>query len=208
MRFSDKGLFFYDRFEEQAQKTVEGCHLLLALLREPDPAGLQSHARAIAELEHECDLITHAVVAKLHKTLITPLDRDEIYQLITRQDDVIDLIEAASERFALYEMCGATTEALALANVLLTSTERVHQAMRGFRDLSRPQAMLDTCAEIKRLENEADTLLRHALAGLFRNGRDAIEIMKWKEIYEFLETATDRCEDVANAIEGVVLENS
>jgi len=203
-----KSVSFYDQFENHARKTVEGCGLLLTLMDPADTQSVRDQAVAIADIEHECDQITHAVVAQLRTTLITPLDCNEIYRLITKMDDVMDFVEAASERMALYEMRATTQEAGGLASVLLTCAECVLEAVAAFRNLKQPQRILDKCIEINRLENEADTQLRGALARLFRDEPNPITIMKWKEIYELLETATDRCEDVANIIEGVVLENS
>jgi predicted phosphate transport protein (TIGR00153 family) len=208
MKMSTKNVSFYDHFELHARKTVEGCTLLLALMNTEDATSIRDQASAIADIEHECDRITHAVVAQLRTTLITPLDRNEIYQLISRMDDVMDFVEAASERFALYDIYEPTVEAAKLAAVLLACAEHVLEAVTAVRNIKHPQPILDRCIEINRLENEADSQLRGALAQLFRNERDPIAIMKWKEIYELLETATDRCEDVANIIEGVVLENS
>jgi predicted phosphate transport protein (TIGR00153 family) len=206
MRFLPKDESFFDYFEKQGQKTVEGCLALLEMVTAP--ADIAAQAKNISEIEHECDRITHAVVAQLHKTFITPLDRNDIYRLITKMDDVMDFVEAAAERIALYEITEMTPEAAGLARVLLASSESVLDAVRGFRHLKQPDSILEKCIEINRLENEADTQLRSALARLFRNETNPITIMKWKEIYELLETATDRCEDVANIIEGVVLENS
>jgi predicted phosphate transport protein (TIGR00153 family) len=203
-----KSVSFYDQFENHARKTVEGCGLLLTLMDPADTQSVREQACAIAEIEHECDQITHAVVAQLRTTLITPLDCNEIYRLITKMDDVMDFVEAVSERMALYEMRATTQEARGLARVLLTCAECVLEAVGAFRNLKQPQRILDKCIEINRLENEADTQLRGALARLFRDEPNPIAIMKWKEIYELLETATDRCEDVANIIEGVVLENT
>jgi predicted phosphate transport protein (TIGR00153 family) len=206
MRFLRRDESFFDEFEKQGQKTVEGCRAFLSLVE--SPADVPAQAKHISTLEHECDQITHAVVAKLHKTFITPIDRNDIYRLITKMDDIMDLVEAASERIALYGIKEMTKEACDLARVLLSSAERVLEAVTGFRDLKHPEVILQKCIEINRLENEADALLRGTLAKLFREEKDPIAIMKWKEIYELLETATDRCEDVANIIEGVVLENS
>jgi predicted phosphate transport protein (TIGR00153 family) len=206
MRFLPKDVSFFDHFEKQGQKTVEGCHALLAMVS--SRGDIVAQAKAISDIEHECDRITHAVVAQLHKTFITPLDRNDIYRLITKMDDIMDFVEAAAERIALYGIVDMTKEAADLARVLLASSERVLEAVAGFRDLKRSEIILEKCVEINRLENEADALLRGALARLFRDEQNPITIMKWKEIYELLETATDRCEDVANIIEGVVLENS
>jgi predicted phosphate transport protein (TIGR00153 family) len=206
MRFLARDESFFDEFEKQGLKTVEGCKVFVAMVKEP--IDIQASAKEISEIEHACDRITHAVVAKLHKTFITPLDRNDIYRLITRMDDVMDYVEAAAERVALYDIRVMTPEVVELANVLLESAEQVREAVSGFRDLKHPASILQKCVEINRLENVADSLLRASLARLFREEKDPITIMKWKEIYELLETATDRCEDVANIIEGVVLENS
>jgi predicted phosphate transport protein (TIGR00153 family) len=206
MRLLPRDESFFDEFEKQGRKTVEGCAALVALVEAP--VDIEAQAKNISDIEHECDRITHAVVAKLHTTFITPLDRNDIHRLISKMDDVMDLVEAAAERLVLYDIREMTKEASALARVLLASSERVFEAVSGFRDLKHPQKILATCIEINRLENEADALLRGSLARLFREEKDPIYILKWKEIYELLETATDRCEDVANIIEGVVLENS
>ncbi|HET6332284.1 MAG TPA: DUF47 family protein [Polyangiales bacterium] len=206
MRLLPRDESFFDEFEKQGRKTVEGCMAFVDMVE--NPADIQAQAKAISDIEHECDRITHAVVAKLHTTFITPIDRNDIHRLISKMDDVMDFVEAAAERLALYDIRVMTKEVADLARVLLSSSERVAEAVSGFRDLKHPQKILDKCIEINRLENEADALLRGSLARLFREEQNPITIMKWKEIYELLETATDRCEDVANIIEGVVLENS
>jgi predicted phosphate transport protein (TIGR00153 family) len=206
MRLLPRDESFFDEFEKQGRKTVEGCLAFVDMVE--NPADIQAQAKAISDIEHECDRITHAVVAKLHTTFITPIDRNDIHRLISKMDDVMDFVEAAAERLALYDIHEMTKEVADLARVLLLSSEAVAEAVSGFRDLKHPQKILDKCIEINRLENEADALLRGSLARLFREEQNPITIMKWKEIYELLETATDRCEDVANIIEGVVLENS
>jgi uncharacterized protein len=203
-----KSYSFYDQFELHASKTVEGCRLLVSLLADAESADMRAQATAISDLEHQCDRVTHDVVAQLRQTLITPLDRNEIYRLITKMDDVMDFIEAASERMALYDIRESSPVGAELARVLLASCGSILEALKSFRNLKQPQPILDKCLEINRLENEADVQLRTGLAKLFRDEANPITIMKWKEIYELLETASDRCEDVANIIEGVVLENS
>ena len=165
-------------------------------------------AARIKEIEHETDVITHACVERLHTTFLTPFDRDDIHRLITRMDDVMDYIESASERIALYELREMTQEVRDLAAVLVRATEAVALAVAGLRDVKRAQAILDQCIEVNRLENEGDEILRNAVATLFKGGADPLFVMKWKEVYEALENATDRCEDVANIIEGVVLEHA
>jgi predicted phosphate transport protein (TIGR00153 family) len=197
---------YFDDFEEQGRKTVEGCRAFVTLIEDPGRADV--HARTVKEFEEACDAITHRVVEKLHKTFITPIDRNDIYRLMTKMDDIMDHVEAAAERMSLYDIRTSTKEVADLSRVLVASAERVLEAVSGLRDLKHPQVILEKCIEINRLENEADALLRGTLAKLFREEKDAITIIKWKEIYELLETATDRCEDVANIIEGVVLEHS
>jgi predicted phosphate transport protein (TIGR00153 family) len=206
MRLLPHDKTFFNLFEDQGKKTVEGCRALLEMVE--NPIDLESQAERVKQIEHECDEVTHAVVELLHKTFITPLDRNDIYTLITKMDDIMDLVEAVADRLSLYEIKVMTKEIGDLARCLVTSAEHVLGAVTGIRNLQRPNGIQQHCIEINRLENVADKLLRGALARLFREERDPIAVIKWKEIYEALESATDRCEDVANVIEGVVLENS
>ena len=206
MRLLPHDASFFTHFEAQGKKTVEGCRALQDMIS--DPTGLEAKAERVKRIEHECDDITHAVVEALHKTFITPLDRNDIYRLITKMDDIMDLVEAVADRLALYDIPKMTKEAADLTATLVASAEHVLIAVSGIRELSKPNGMLQACVEINRLENVADQQLRGALARLFREEKDPISVIKWKEIYETLEAATDRCEDVANVIEGVVLENS
>jgi len=206
MRLLPHDASFFAHFEHQGQKTVEGCRAFLEMVEHP--TDLESRAERVKQIEHECDEITHAVVEGLHKTFITPIDRSDIYALITKMDDIMDFVEAAADRVALYEIPVMTKEVGDLARCLVSSAEHVLGAVSSIRDLGKPNGILQHCIEINRLENVADTILRSALARLFKEEKDPIAVIKWKEIYETLESATDRCEDVANIIEGVVLENS
>jgi predicted phosphate transport protein (TIGR00153 family) len=196
---------FFGFFERHASLTVEGAKEMRRLIG--GGVDVRALASRIKEIEHETDVITHACVEKLHKTFITPLDRDAIYQLITRMDDIMDYIEDAAAALMLYELTEMTEPARALADVLVRSTEQVALAVAGLKDVKRPVTILEACIEVNRLENEGDEILRRALADLFRGAKDPLLVLKWKEIYEALENATDRCEDVANVIEGVVLEH-
>ena len=206
MRLLPHDASFFAHFESQGKKTVEGCRALQQMIA--DPTALEGKAERIKAIEHECDEITHAVVEALHKTFITPIDRNDIYRLITKMDDIMDLVEAAADRLALYDMPKMTKEAGELATCLVQSAEHVLGAVSGIRSLNKPNGILQHCIEINRLENVADGILRSALARLFREEKDPIAVIKWKEIYENLENASDRCEDVANIIEGVILEHS
>jgi hypothetical protein len=197
---------FFDDFEEHARKTVEGCRAFVDMAQGKVPS--TEVCPRIKAIENECDHITHHVVERLHKVFITPIDRNDIFRLISKMDDVMDFVEAAAQRIALYEVNGHNKELWDLARVLLAGSERVCEAVTGMRNLKHPELILEKCVEINRLENEADVQLRGAIAKLFKEEKDPIQVIKWKEIFELLETATDRCEDVANIIEGVVLENS
>jgi predicted phosphate transport protein (TIGR00153 family) len=206
MRLLPYDTSFFSFFEQQGKKTVEGCRAFLEMVEAP--TNLEMQAERVKQIEHECDEITHAVVESLHKTFITPIDRNDIYTLITRMDDIMDLVEAAAERLSLYEMSTMTKEVGDLARCLVTSAEHVLGAVTGIRDLKKVNSIQEHCVEINRLEKVADKILRSALAKLFREEKDPIAVIKWKEVYETLEEATDRCEDVANIVEGVVIENS
>jgi len=206
MRLLPHDASFFAHFEHQGKKTVEGCRAFLEMVEQP--SDLEARAERVKQIEHECDEITHAVVEGLHKTFITPIDRNDIYRLITKMDDIMDFVEAAADRVALYEIGKMTKEVGDLARCLVQSAEHVLGAVSSIRDLGKPNGILQHCIEINRLENVADGILRSALARLFREEKDLIAVIKWKEIYETLESATDRCEDVANIVEGVVLENS
>jgi predicted phosphate transport protein (TIGR00153 family) len=205
-RFLPRETSFFDFFEQHAALTVEGTKDFLDLTT--TAANIPAKCRRISDIEHDTDTITHRCVEALHKTFITPIDRDAIHRLITRMDDIMDYVEAAAERIALYELTVMTPEARDLADVLHRSALQVEAAVRGLRRLDDPQATLKLCIDINRLENEADAILRRSVAKLFKEEKDPIAIIKWKEIYENLESATDRCEDVANVIEGVVLEHA
>jgi uncharacterized protein len=197
---------FFDFFERHAEKTLEGVREFLSLAT--TSANIVAKAKRIKEIEHETDVITHHCVEALHKTFITPIERDDIYRLITKMDDIMDYVEAASERIWLYELDKMTAETKDLADVLVRAVEGVRRALRGLRDMKHAEEIIKQCIDVNRLENEADAILRSALARLFKEEKDPITVIKWKEVYENLEAATDRCEDVANIIEGVVLEHA
>jgi hypothetical protein len=197
---------FFDFFERHGETTKKGTAEFMAMVSEG--GNIAARAVRIKEIEHEADTITHRCVEALHKTFITPIERDDIYRLISRMDDVMDYIEAAAERLTLYRLTEMTPEVQELARVLVRCADILGQALHGLRDLKNADAIVQHCIEINQLENEADVILRRAVARLFDQEQDVRLIIKWKEIYEHLENATDRCEDVANIIEGVVLEHA
>ncbi|HET6612487.1 MAG TPA: DUF47 domain-containing protein [Kofleriaceae bacterium] len=205
-RLLPKETSFFDYFEEHAKLTVIGTREFHSLVT--DASNIEAKAKRIKEIEHETDVITHRCVEALHTVFITPIEREDVHRLITRMDDIMDFVESASERIVLYEVTRMIPEVVELSDTLCKAAEQVEQALKGLRDLKNPQHILDRCIDINRLENEGDAILRRALARLFKDEKDPITVIKWKEIYENLEDATDSCEDVANIIEGVVLDNA
>jgi uncharacterized protein len=197
---------FYEAFERHAAQIVLAGKLITEIVRHPERA--VELAKAIHDVENAGDIITHETIARLHKTWITPIDRADIHSLITALDDVLDLIEAASERVALYEVKELPEFVVTLADSLQLATEAVDKAIKLLPQVKQPKQMLDLCIEINRLENQADKAYRHGLATMFNGGYDAINVMKWRDIIDNLESATDKCEDVANILEGIVLEYS
>ena len=172
-------------FRTTRKKTVEGCRAFLDMVEAA--TDLEPRAERVKQIEHETDTITHAVVEALHKTFITPIDRDAIYRLITRMDDIMDYVEAAAERIELYEITTMTTDVRDLARCLVRSAEHVLGAVSASATSSSRNGILKLCIDINRLENEADAILRRALARLFKEEKDPIAVIKWKEIYENLE---------------------
>jgi len=206
MRMFRKEESFFDLFEAHAKQTVLGCKVFVDMAQGRTPvADAVPHIKAI---ESDCDQLTHTVKDRLHRSFITPLDRNDIYRLISKLDDVMDFVEAAAYCVSLYEVNANNKDLHLLARVLHAGAQRLSEALTGMRNLKHPEVVLEKCVEINRLENEADVQLSGAIARLLREEKDPIAVIKWKEIFELLETATDRCEDVANIIEGVVLENS
>jgi predicted phosphate transport protein (TIGR00153 family) len=195
---------FFEAFSEHAQKSVEAAKMLVQIFEDPSRAA--ELAAAINEAESRGDRLTHETVRRLHETWITPLDRNDIHALISRMDDVLDSVEAVSERVVLFELKDARDEAVELARVLVRSCEKLHKAMQLLPNLKQSKELLELCVEVNQLENDADGIYRRAIADLFKPGHDPIMVMKWRDVFDYLESATDRCEDVANVVEGVVLE--
>jgi len=195
---------FYEAFAAHAARSVEAARLVAKMIAEP--ARAPELAKAVQEAENAGDKITHETIARLHRTWITPIDRADIHSLITSLDDVLDLTEAVSERIMLYDVKSPPDFVAKLADVVVRATIDVEKAVHLLPQVKQPKQMLDLCVEINRLENEADMEYRRALAELFKNGYEALEVLKWRDIIDNLEAATDRCEDVANILEGIVLE--
>lgn len=196
---------FFDYFNEHAEQIVLGAHELRALMA--NVAELPERKRSIEKIEHRADKITHQTMQLLHHTFITPIDRDEIHQLITRMDDILDLMEDVSQCMFLYDITAVTDEARKLAEICVASTEKVRAAISQLSNLKNSASILALCKEIDKLESDADHVMRAAMAKLFREESDVKQLFKLKEIYQLLESVTDRGQDVANIIEGIVLES-
>lgn len=197
---------FFDDFDAQCSVTVEGAKMLHTLLS--DYRDVAARVQALKEVEHKGDEVTHRAFNRLHQQFITPFDRAQIHSLLGRIDDVLDLTNAAASRLHYYEIESSLPDATELARLLVLSTEKVREAVAALRLIKQPQQILAGCKEIKRLETQADEALRAGMGRLFKSGVDPLTIIKWKEIYDLIETATDKCLSVANIIEGVVLEHS
>jgi predicted phosphate transport protein (TIGR00153 family) len=197
---------FFDLFNAHAERIVEGARELAAMIGTFKE--LDAHAQRIDAVERAADKITHECMTLLHKTFITPFDRDQIHQLINTMDDILDLIQDVAESVALYDLRSVTPEARQLAEICQMCCERVKTTVGLLTDVKRSEAILKCCEEIDRLESDADRVMRSALSKLFREENDVKQVMKLRVVYDLLETITDRCEDVANIVEGIVLENS
>jgi len=206
MRLLPKEENFLIQFNRTAEIIVEAALALDDLAK--DFTDVEVKVGRIKHLEHEGDHVTHQTFALLSRTWITPIDREDIHDLTKQLDDVLDLIDAAAARLVLFKIPAPTPELRAQAHLIVQSAQAIQRALGLLSDLKNSREILDACIEINRLENEADSVNRKAIGRLFEKEKDPVVIMKWKEIYEVLETATDACEDVANVLEQIVLKSS
>ncbi|MFO0234588.1 MAG: DUF47 domain-containing protein [Burkholderiales bacterium] len=200
---------FFDLFNQHAERIVEGAgHLVHLMQHYDDEATRQTELEEIDRVETSADKITHETLALLHKTFITPFDREDIHQLISRMDDILDLTQDVAESVMLYDIRSVTPEAIQLASLSQMCCERVRSAVALLSHMDNAETILKLCTEIDQLESDADRGMRSAMSKLFRDETDVRTVIKMKAIYELLESLTDKCEDVANILEGVVLENA
>ena len=205
IRFFPKETDFFAGFEKAGRNIIEASTILVELFETFE--NIDAHIARIHDIEHDNDDLTHETMKQLGQTFVTPIDREDIHALATTLDDVLDFLWAAGDRVALFKVPAGRPGATALAKSLHENTQVVHRAMQELRR-KKYAAALESCIEINRLENEADAIFRETIADLFTNETDPILIIKWKEILEHLELATDKCEDVANTIESVVLKHA
>jgi len=194
---------FYDDFTAMAEQIRVGAVLLDEMLAPDKP--IWDKADEIKEVEHKCDFLTHEIIQRLNRTFVTPLDREDIHALARSLDDVMDAIDASAAIVRLYRIDSVRTGARELAKLVRDSVEQVVCAMRA---LEKRKGVAECAVEINRLENEADRAHQAAVQALFNDETNAITVIKWKEVLDFLEQATDRCEDVANVLEGVVVKHA
>jgi len=197
---------FFDLFIQHGELCVKGGKELVSLMTNFDD--LEHRVHAIETIEKQADKVTHSTLELLHKTFITPLDRDDIHKLITRMDDILDLMEDVGQTIWLYDIKQITPEAKRLAELCQTCCEKVLASVSMLHNMNNAREILSICAEIDRLESDADHVMRAAMSKLFREEPDVRNLIKLKAIYEILETVTDRCEDVANIVEGIIVENA
>jgi predicted phosphate transport protein (TIGR00153 family) len=196
---------FFDLFQESAQNMVKAAQSLKEMVDTWEH--VEGRVGEITELEHQGDTITHEIMARVHRTFVTPFDREDIVLLAHAMDDVTDFIHAAADAMLLYKVDRPGQRAQELADIIVQATEEVERAMPQLKKRIVLSQVLKRCVEINRLENVADRVYRSAIAELFADSTDMAHIIKWREIYEHMESATDRCEDVANVLEGVALKH-
>jgi predicted phosphate transport protein (TIGR00153 family) len=193
---------FYNDFQALADELKKGARLLEAMLAPDEP--IWNKADEIKEVEHKCDFLTHGIIQRLNRTFVTPLDREDIHELARSLDDVMDSIDASATVIRLYRLTTVRFGARELAQIITASADEVRLALGA---LQQHKGLLAHAIEINRLENEADRTHQQAVSQLFADERDPLAVMKWKETLDFLENATDRCEDVANVLEGVMVKH-
>jgi predicted phosphate transport protein (TIGR00153 family) len=195
---------FFIMFREMTWNIIEGAELLKDMLDNfHDPVGSQLR---IKEVEHKGDSLTHEIIKKLNKSFVTPLEREDIYALSAALDDILDLIDASAQRFVMYNVEKPTPEAKELAFLILKSCQVISKGVSLLG--GKLEHISECCVEVNSLENESDRVCREVISRLFLEEKDPIQIIKWKEIYETLERAVDKCEDAANILESVVLKNA
>ncbi|MFC2032022.1 DUF47 domain-containing protein [Chloroflexota bacterium] len=204
--FIPREVKFFNLFEQDAQNIVKAAQKLKELVYCWE--NVEQTVGEIANLEHHGDTITHEIMAQLHRTFITPFDREDIALLANTLDDITDFIQSAADAMFIYKVDHPSQRARELADIIVQGATEIEGAMPKLRNKAGLKEVIKTCVEVNRLENAADRVFRSAMAELFADSKDTAHIIKWREIYEHMESATDRCEDVANVLEGVALKHA
>src|SRR5271157_3468461 len=206
MRLFPKTEDFFELFEELADKIEEGGKLFLEMAKTRNYS--EARVAKLKEIEHEADGITHRTYEKMHKTFLTPIDREDIYALVNKMDSILDMIEASAARMSLYRVKVPAKEIIDQSKILNKAIKKVKYIVHAMKNMKNAKMILDACVEINTLENEGDIVMRMTMTRLFEQEKDPIELIKWKEIFERIEEAIDVCEDVANIVEGIVLKHA
>jgi len=197
---------FFELFEAQAAHNVEACKVFVELISKWSLESPLFHR--LQDIEHEADITTHEVYDKLNRTFITPFDREDIHELASELDDIVDILQSVATRMQLYYVDHITEELKRMAGILVDATENVRRAIVEMKNPEKTRRVQDYCIEINRLENAGDRALEQALSKLFQGKPDPLEVIKWKEIYESIEFAIDKCEDVANMIDSILIKQA
>lgn len=203
LNFLPKEEQYFDLFEQMTRYISDAAQLLVEMLSDKN-ADYEDYSRRMKGLEHACDELTHSISTRLNKSFITPFDREDIYLMSSALDDIVDLIDDAARAIVIFDIHEVTDHARAFASVILRMSAELHEIVSS---LKRPKGLTARLVEVHRLENEGDDIYHTAVAELFHDNRDPLFVLKWKEIYEKLEAAVDRCENVANIIESVIIKH-
>lgn len=205
-KLGSKEVSFFDLFVESAQATHKAALKLEALTN--NYTNIKEQVKAIEDIEHECDQHVHKILAQLNRSFITPIDREDIFLVAKEIDNITDAIESTAHRFIMLNVKEIRAEAKTLVAMIVQSTRELEAVMNGMRNMKSNSPLKEKIIEVNRIEDEADDIFREAITGLFASEPNPIEIIKWKEIFEYLENTLDACEDVANIVEGIVMKNS
>ncbi len=197
---------FFDYFEELARKLEEGGQLFLDMARALDFS--EAGVSRLKEAEHEMDGIAHKTYERMHKTFLTPIDREDIYALVNKMDNIMDAIEGTAIRIHMYKVKKPDDAIIKQVEILFQAIRKIKSVIPGLRNMKNSRMILEGCVEIHTLENAGDVVLRSIMTGLFSTEKDAFELIKWKEIFERIEEAIDGCENVSHIVEGIVLKHA
>ena len=206
LKLSRKEEIFFDMFVETAEITYKSAVMLEELMT--NYVDIPKKVQSIEDIEHECDKNVHKILEQLNKSFITPIDREDIYLIAKELDNITDDIESTAHRFSMLNVQSMNPDALKLAKLIVVCTKELKSVFADLKNMKKSKTLKDKIIEVNRIENEGDDIFRSAVTNLFKSEKNAIEVIKWKEIFEYLESTLDACEDVANIIEGVVMKNA
>ena len=205
-RITRKEEIFFDMFVETVENSNKAAGMLVDLMK--NYTDINNKIKAIEDVEHECDQYVHKIFTQLNKSFITPIDREDIYLIAKELDNITDYVESTAHRFRMLNVETIREEAIKLAELAVVCTQELKGVMLELKNMKRSKTLRDKIIEVNRIENVGDEIYRNAITTMFRNEKDAIEVIKWKEIFEYLENTLDACEDVANIVEGVVMKHA